>query len=83
MMKSKLLEFLEALAKDPRILGRYFTDPKLTMDEFGLTDEESSALMSGETDAIRNAIGIPEDEFVILKQIWVIKKPPKKQKKKN
>jgi hypothetical protein len=55
---SKLLDYLNTLDKDAAAREAHAKDPKAAMKEFGLTEEEQAALISGDRAKIADLSGI-------------------------
>jgi hypothetical protein len=51
-----LTDFLIELASDPQKTAAFKIDPKKVMEEAGLSDADMSVLLSGEPEAIRQAV---------------------------
>ncbi|MFZ6672682.1 hypothetical protein [Undibacterium sp. Xuan67W] len=60
---SKLLDYLNTLDKDAAAREAHANDPKGAMDQFGLSDEEQSAFMSGDKTKLAQHLGIGEDDL--------------------
>ncbi len=60
-MAGKLAEFVAKLGTDREFLEAYGRDRRGTMTRFGLSEEEQRAMVSGDGDAVHQAIceGVP------------------------
>ena len=56
-MAANLAEFLGRLAQDPDLLDAFRADKRGTMNEYGVSAEHQEALLSGDPDQIRAALG--------------------------
>ncbi len=52
-MSEHFRDYLIALADDPNLLARYKADPKDTLRDAAISNEERHALLSGDVDQIR------------------------------
>ncbi|MET3116901.1 hypothetical protein AAKU64_001114 [Undibacterium sp. GrIS 1.8] len=60
---SKLLDYLNVLDKDAVARDAHNADPVNTMTDFGLTQEEQDAFMSGDKNLIAGLLGISSSEL--------------------
>ncbi|MFZ6816310.1 hypothetical protein ACO0K3_17695 [Undibacterium sp. Rencai35W] len=60
---SKLLDYLNTLDKDAAAREAHVNDPKGTMDQFGLSEEEQNVFTSGDKAKLAQHIGINEDDL--------------------
>ncbi|BBB66016.1 hypothetical protein ACO0LL_12630 [Undibacterium sp. TC4M20W] len=66
---SKLLEYLNTLDKDATAREAHVNDPLGAMTDFGLTEEEKTAVHSGDTQAVADVLGISVDKLNALDTI--------------
>ena len=62
---SKLLDYLNHLDKHADTRAAHAADPATRMTNFGLTQDEQDALMSGDRQRVADACGIPLDELAM------------------
>jgi len=62
---SKLLDYLNLLDKDAAARQAFAKDPQAAMTQYGLTDAERKAFLSGDKKAIAKLVGVDEDEFPV------------------
>ncbi len=60
---SKLLDYLNILDKDAKARAAHNKNAKTAMTNFGLSDEEQKAFVSGDKTKIASLIGISEDSL--------------------
>ena len=63
---SKLIDFLDKLGSDAAFRKAYAQNPKKTMEDFGLTDEEQEAIMNSDVEKVKKIAGLEEDVVVFL-----------------
>src|SRR3954452_12013474 len=56
-MNQKLADFMVALAIDTAFAQRFHEDPAATMTAAGFSDAEAAAVLSGDSDRVRTALG--------------------------
>jgi hypothetical protein len=56
-MATNLADFLDRLARDPDLLAAFRADKAGTMTEYGVSAEQQEAILSGDPDRIRAALG--------------------------
>ena len=60
---SKLLDYLNTLDKDAAAREAHIKNPKAAMAKAGLTDEEQTALMSGDRQRVASLVGVSADQL--------------------
>ena len=68
---SKLVEYLNALDSDAELKAAHDADPEGTMADYGLTDEEIAAVMSGDDSTITKASGVEVDSASSIQAIHI------------
>ena len=63
---SKLIEFLDALDSDAAFRDSYSADPAGKMKDFGLTSEESTAIMNSDVKSVKKLAGLDDNVKIIL-----------------
>ncbi|MDP1976700.1 MAG: hypothetical protein WA071_20305 [Undibacterium umbellatum] len=66
---SKLLDYLNTLDKDAAAREAHVNDPIGAMTNFGLTEEEKTAVHSVDTQAVADLLEIPVDKLNALDTI--------------
>lgn len=60
---SKLLDLMRKLGSDAALKSEYETDPKAVISRFGLSAEESDALLKHDYEAIKRLTGLQDGKF--------------------
>lgn len=60
---SKLLDYLNHLDKDAVAREAFAKDPQAAMTQYGLSDEEQKALLSGDKATIAKLLGVDESSL--------------------
>ncbi len=60
---SKLLELMRELGRNAALAREYETDAESVMKQAGLSDEERSALIEKDYDAIKRLTGLTDGQF--------------------
>ncbi|MCL1040789.1 hypothetical protein ACNPKB_10865 [Shewanella marisflavi] len=63
---SKLSDFFQKLGSDAALLEAYKADPEGVMQDYGLSDEEIAAVMSGDKEQIDSLSGDSSDTQAYL-----------------
>ncbi|MFV7770927.1 hypothetical protein [Shewanella marisflavi] len=63
---SKLSDFFQILGSDAALLEAYKADPEGVMQDYGLSDEEIAAVMSGDKEQIDSLSGDSSDTQAYL-----------------
>lgn len=66
---SKLLDYLNTLDKDAAAREAHVKDPKAAMIKHGLSEEEQSAVMSGDKKKVADLLGISADTLQAINTI--------------
>jgi hypothetical protein len=56
-MATSLVDFLGRLAQDPELLDAFRADKAGTMNQYDVADDDQEAVLSGDPDRIRAAVG--------------------------
>ena len=56
-MSQKLADFMVSLAIDSAFAGRFHADPMAELTRAGLSESEIAAVLSGDSDQVRTALG--------------------------
>ncbi|RLV59939.1 hypothetical protein D5018_09665 [Parashewanella curva] len=59
-------KFLTQLGEDTELCERYKKNPKEIMESYGLTDEEISAMLSGDLSKIKDSSNFQQTNFIIF-----------------
>ena len=62
----ELSSFLTRLYEDPELQKRYKQDPKGTLKEAGVSDDEAEAVASGDLGKIKSMLGGPEQMLFMV-----------------
>lgn len=60
---SKLLDLMRKLGSDAALKSEYETDPKAVISRFGLSAEESDALLNKDYTTIKRLTGLKDGQF--------------------
>ncbi|BAL95248.1 hypothetical protein [Rubrivivax gelatinosus] len=60
---SKLLDLMRKLGSDAALNSEYEQDPQAVISRFGLSAEESAALLSKDYEAIKRLTGLKDGQF--------------------
>jgi hypothetical protein len=63
---SKLLDYLNHLDQNADGIAAHTQDPHQAMDNFGLSDDEKQAMLSGDHTQVAQAIGISAAEMPMI-----------------
>jgi len=60
---SKLLDLMRKLGSDAALKSEYESDPKAVISRFGLSEEESNALLTYDYEAVKRLTGLQDGQF--------------------
>ncbi|MBK1615616.1 hypothetical protein CKO44_19320 [Rubrivivax gelatinosus] len=63
---SKLLDLMRKLGSDAALSREYEKDPQAVIRDFGLSAEESAALLAKDYDAIKRLTGLQDGQFAAI-----------------
>ncbi|MBC3920503.1 hypothetical protein H8L32_23770 [Undibacterium sp. CY18W] len=74
-LKNTLIEYLNSIDSNANMLEFHKTDPVVAMTNFGLSNVEQAALLSGNRVVVATVVGISTDAGIALDSIEIFPNP--------